>query len=126
MLKEPISWGAPVKNRSHRLILCLLLPASLAACFTSPYQVAPPSDVAIQVQEATPASGPARTTIAICYNGFTDTPAEVMAQAREVCPHGGEIERVAEDAYWNPCSLSHPTRAVFACTPGEAPPSKYK
>ena len=109
-----------------RLIIALILSAILAACFTSPYSVSPPSDVAVRVWEATPIGGPARTTIAVCYNGLGDSPAEVMEQAREACPNGGDIERVGEDIYWNPCSLSHPTRAIFACTPGKVPPSKYK
>ena len=82
--------------------------------------------MAVKVLEATPSTAPARATIAICYNGLSDSPAEVMEQAREACPYGGEVERVAEDFYWNPCSLFYPTRAIFACTPGQQPPSKYK
>ena len=76
-------------HRCLRLIFVLIPSALLVACFTSPYEVSPPSDVAAKVREATPLGASARTTIAICYNGVSDTPAEVMEQAREACPHGG-------------------------------------
>lgn len=106
---------------------------ALGACSTAPYDVSP-SDAALAAVPAVPASvgplgpfdyDPRPRAIALCYGNAFNEPAEVMARAGELCPYGGEVQRVDDDFFWNGCSVMQPQRASFICFPGPAPAPKY-
>jgi len=88
----------------------LLLLAALAGCsgFT-PFPV-PPKGLAIG--ETNPG-----TRVAICYNGFKSTPAEVQELGLEQCRTTGNTaaERIGTDYRMENCPVMTPARATFLC-----------
>lgn len=122
------------RSRDLGPVAVLTLSLALAACSSTPFEV-PPSDDAQRLVPGVPALAgvlgpfdydPRPRAIALCYGSFFNRPTEVMALAGELCPYGGEIERVDDDFFWNGCALLQPQRASFICTPGPAPPSRYR
>ncbi len=115
-------------------LAALALSLALAGCSTAPFQITP-SDDAVRMVPAVPALAgvlgpfdydPRPRAVALCYGSFFNRPQEVVARAGELCPYGGEVERVDEDFFWNGCALVQPQRASFVCTPGPAPASRYR
>jgi hypothetical protein len=121
--------------------------SALAGCSNEPFVVAPPTakpgDIAIAVPprpsvfdtfpEPSPGPGlgpfdydPRPRRIALCYSSQLNTPAQVIARARELCPQHGKIALEGQDVFLNDCSLFQPYRVTFRCTPGPAPEAKYK
>ncbi len=120
------------RNLGSLAVLALLL--ALAACSSAPFQVKP-SDDAVGMVPGVPALAgvlgpfdydPRPRAMALCYSGLLNRPAEVMELAGELCPYGGEVERVDDDFFWNGCALFQPQRASFVCSPGPAPASRYR
>lgn len=107
---------------------------ALGACTVAPYPVAPPSDSqarAAEEAEQRPQveallAAPGAHYFSLCYGNTVNTPGEVLARARELCPYQGRISKVADDFFWNGCALAQPNRVTFLCAPGAPPPSLYQ
>lgn len=145
---------SPMRGISKACLAGLLL--WLSACATEPFQVyaAPPdpdnplgpSDPGygakrlappVKVRGAEPVVGKPHglglydyddrpLEYGLCYSSQLNTPAQLLGRARELCPQGGEVTLVSQDAFFNNCSLFQPHRATFLCIPGPAPEQKYK
>lgn len=109
-----------------------LLPVLLAGC-TEPYATTSPGGAARALPRVKdqPKLGiydydPSPRVLSFCYNSMFDSPEQVLDLAQESCPNQGEIERIDQDFFWNGCSLTHPTRAVFTCIPGPAEPGQFQ
>lgn len=63
--------------------------------------------------------------LSFCYSSQMNTPEEVMARARELCPNNGRLQFQEEDFLFNGCALLQPYRVTFICTPGPRPDSPY-
>jgi hypothetical protein len=109
-------------------ILAGLAVIGLAACSTEPYEIRAQKGVEIApLAESEPAVArsrfdfdPTPWTFGLCYSELMNDPAELLAAAREVCPHG-HIESRDQDVFWNGCALLQPRRATFVCYPAPEP-----
>ncbi|MDJ0609254.1 MAG: hypothetical protein QNJ67_09780 [Kiloniellales bacterium] len=116
-------------TRLSPLAAGLFLALLLAGCANQPFPVAPSSDA----REALPPEAsqeivlgtfdydPRPRAVAVCYGSLFNRPKQVMAEAQRLCPNGGRLERVGQDAFWNGCALMLPIRASFVCFPGPEP-----
>ena len=112
-------------------ILAGLALIGLAACSTAPYDVGAPGWVEIAPSaESEPVVArsrfdfdPTPRSFGLCYSELMNSPAELLATAREVCPYG-HIESRDEDLFWNGCALFQPRRATFVCYPAPEPESE--
>lgn len=120
--------------RMVRLTAVLMLASVLAGCGVAPFPVAPPRDSneqAARAAEERPQvrellASPSAKYLSLCYGNAINTPGDVLAEARDRCPYGGQISKVTDDFFWNGCALFQPTRVTFICVPGEPPPSVYQ
>lgn len=112
-----------MKHRSTAVLAGLML-ASLAACSTEPFRVAPPRSLARALEREAELAGDTGKAkpraFGLCYSGALNSQEEIMVLAREICPKG-QIESKGEDTFWNGCALIQPRRAVFLCYPPAAP-----
>jgi len=115
-------------------VAVLALSLALTACTSAPFEVPPSGDAELMVPDVPALAGvfgpfdydPRPRALALCYSSLFNRPTEVMEAAGELCPYGGEVERVDNDFFWNGCALFQAQRASFICTPGPAPPSRYR
>ena len=101
---------------SHlRRIMPLLLLLGLTRCggALAPYETVPPPLTKAQQS----ADGAQPTRVAVCYNAWTTTAAEVRALAARSCDPGTAPKPVARDLTLGNCPVLQPARATFACTP---------
>ena len=121
---------------------------SLAGCSTEPFQVSPPEQqpgterlvVIPPPSKVTTVFGapdrpegygpfdydPRPRILSLCYSSQLNTPRQLVQEAAGLCPQGGEVTLIAEDTFFNGCSIFQPHRATFRCVPGPAPEPKYK
>ena len=123
----------PRTTTPGRILSAALLLAGLAAC-AEPFEVPPSPEGTAAVPPAPALPGPlgpfdydpSPRAIALCYGNAVNSPEEVMAAARELCPNEGRLQRVHEDFFWNTCAFFQPVRVSFVCTPGPPPPPKFQ
>ncbi len=116
-------------NRASSILGAAAISVLLAGCANQPFPVAPSSDArAALPPEASQKIvlgpfdyDPRPRAVAVCYGSFFNRPKQVMAEAQRLCPNGGRLERVNQDAFWNGCALMQPIRASFVCFPGPEP-----
>lgn len=90
-------------------VLALLGAASLAGCGAlEPFPT---------VTAGAAPDPPGSRQVAICYNSFTTSLAELRVQAQQECGAGATARPADTDWYMQYCPLLLPARAVFACTP---------
>ena len=93
------------------------------ACSLLPYPTATPKALQREISKPNDAEGSPRPgapwALSLCYSEAFNTPKEVMAEARLLCPNG-ELSHHDTDVLWTPCSLLQPVRASFICTPRQA------
>lgn len=93
------------------------------ACSLLPYPTATPKALQREMDrqleaEGSPKPGAPRV-LSLCYSEAFNTPKEVLAEARLLCPKG-KVSYHGTDVLWTPCSLLQPSRASFICTPRQA------
>ena len=111
-----------------------LLALGLGGCGVAPFPVAPPRDSQEQAARAAEQrpqvrellEAPGATFLSLCYGNGVNTPGQVLAEARDLCPNGGQISKGTDDVFWNGCALFQPTRVTFLCVPGDPPASLYQ
>jgi hypothetical protein len=93
----------------------LLLLLGLTQCEDTlpPYETVPPALSKAQQK----AGGTPPTRVAVCYNAWTTTAAQVRALAARSCATGTAPKAMARDFTLNSCPMLQPARATFACTP---------
>ena len=100
--------------------LGLALAVALAGCgSTAPYPTAPAKSVVRDLTE-TKEDAAGAIALAFCYNNQVNSPEELLVEARLSCPNG-DLAYYGSDILWTPCSLIHPSRATFVCTPKPSP-----
>lgn len=97
----------------HALPLLVLLGFTQCEGTLPPYETVPPA--LSKAQQKTAGTKPVR--VAVCYNAWTTTAAEVRALAARSCASGTAPKPVARDLTLNNCPVLEPARATFACTP---------
>jgi hypothetical protein len=99
-------------SRSRRIVPVLLL-LGLTRCggVLPPYETVPlaPTKAEQNAGEAQP------TRVAVCYNAWTTTAAEVLAVAARGCDPGTAPKPVVRDLSLGNCPMLQPARATFAC-----------
>jgi hypothetical protein len=112
-----------------RLVLGpIAIALALAACSTAPFktgaqsgtEIAPPAESEPVVARSRFDFDPTPWAFGLCYSELMNSPAELSAAARDVCPYG-HIESRDEDVFWNDCALLQPRRATFVCYPAPEP-----
>ena len=93
------------------------------ACSLLPYPTATPKALQREMKPYLDAGGGPKPgepwALSLCYSEAFNTPKEVLAEARFLCPKG-EVTYRGTDVIWTPCSLMQPSRASFICTPRQA------
>jgi hypothetical protein len=93
------------------VLLCLALAQCRGAL--PPYETVPPALSRAELDAAAGATAPPR--VAVCYNAFTTTAAEVRAIAQQSCQAGTVPRPSNRDLSLDNCPLLQPARAIFVC-----------
>jgi hypothetical protein len=103
----------------RRLLAPPLLLLALVRCSGDlpPFETVPASLDKKQQQAIAIAGGTIPTTIGVCYNTFTTTPAQVRAIAAQACGTGTVPHAIERDFQLVNCPVLEPARATFACLP---------
>ena len=91
--------------RARRLVFAAA--AALAGCsMVAPYPTSPAE---------TEKGQPRGTRVALCYDRFASSPAEVQKSAQEQCPPGSRASLLDTDYHLDYCPLLLPAHATFVC-----------
>ncbi|MFD2206310.1 hypothetical protein [Kiloniella antarctica] len=109
----------PIRNNVIIRYVVGIFVLLLSACANEPIKVGASRPVVMAVGKGAQIYGTNDYTpwaFGVCYGKSVNTPAQILAFARETC-EGGRIELRDEDAFWNECPVIQKVRASFVCYP---------